>query len=229
MGRVDEGAVGSRAVDVWVRPVGPDVDRSCLDDVELARLATFRDSAQARSYAAGHVLARSALAGLLGVPPADLRFDRTCPTCGAQHGRPLLEGAVLHLSLTRTASTVAVATSESAPVGVDVEVISGTDFPGFADTALHPDERAAVEVADRPTRLRQRAVAWARKEAALKAAGVGLAVDPASMRTPESGIRTRLVALGVDVTVVDLALDVPGVVGAVALLGPGGPLSVRWR
>jgi 4'-phosphopantetheinyl transferase len=226
---VDDGADGTRAVDVWVRVVGPDVDTSCLDDLERARLASFRDSAQARAYAAGHVLARTALAGVLGAHPAALRFDRTCRTCGAQHGRPVLEDATLHLSLTRTRETIAVAVSESTPVGVDVEVISGTDFPGFADTALHPDEREAIEVADRATRLRRRAVAWARKEAALKAAGVGVTVDPASVQTPPSGIRTRLGGLGVDVTVVDLSLDVADVVGAVALLGPGGTVSVRWR
>jgi 4'-phosphopantetheinyl transferase len=226
---VDDDPVGTRAVDVWVRPVGPDVDTSCLDDLERARLASFHDSLEARSYAAGHVLARTALACVLGVQPGVLRFDRTCHRCGAQHGRPVLQGAPVHMSLSRTHATVAVAVSESGPVGVDVESISGTDFPGFADTALHPDERAAIEVADRATRLRQRAVAWARKEAVLKAAGVGLSVDPTSVRTPPSGIRTHLAVLGVDVTVVDLPLDVLGGVGAVALLGPGGTISVRWR
>lgn len=227
-----DGAEGATQLDVWVRHVEPPIDTSCLDDVELARLATLRDPAQRRSYAAGHVLARRALAEVLGVAPRDLRFDRTCAACGGQHGRPVVEGAPLHVGLTRTREVVAVVVSETGPVAIDVESIDGTDFPGFPDIALHPGERESVEAgdpgdpADRP---RRRAVAWARKEAALKAAGVGLRVDPASLPTPPNGIRTRLDAVGVDVTVVDLPLEVPGVVGAVALLGPGGAVSVRWR
>lgn len=220
-------------VDVWVRQVEADVDPSCLDDVERARLEAFRDARQARSYAAGHVLARTVLATVLGVEPPALRFDRTCAVCGAQHGRPVLEGTRLHVGLARTDGVVAFAVSADAAVGVDVESVSGTDFPGFPDTALHPDERAAVEVADGSARLRRRAVAWTRKEAVLKAAGVGLRVDPATFHTPPSGIPTQVPGVDGDVTVVDLdlgsRLDLAEVVGAVALLRPAGAVSARLR
>ncbi|MCY7364679.1 MAG: 4'-phosphopantetheinyl transferase superfamily protein [Frankiaceae bacterium] len=64
----------------------------------------------------------------------------------------------------------AVAVSAAGPVGVDIEQVSGTAFDGFAEVALAPPERDGT-----PT---ERARAWTRKEADLKARGTGLTVDP---------------------------------------------------
>lgn len=218
-------------VDVWVRPV-PDhlVDTRLLDPVETERLAGTRDEATRRSYAAGHVLVRTALAQLLGQRPEQLTFDRACPHCGDQHGPPvLLQDKGLHISLSRTPRLVAVAITRYGPVGVDVEVVSSTDFEGFPEAALHPAERHEVEVHDRQERLHRRATSWARKEAVLKSLGVGLRTDPVSVRTPLSGIPTRWDGFGEPFIVIDLALPHPGVVGAVALLGATDGLSVRER
>jgi 4'-phosphopantetheinyl transferase len=225
--------VGSpeQVVEVWVRPV-PDevVGIELLDAVETARLASFRDDSARRSYAAGHVLLRSALGEWLGEQPGSLAFDRTCASCGKQHGRPiLLQDNGVHVSLSRTSTLVAVAATRVGPVGIDVEMVASSDFDGFAATALHPDERADVEVASHADRLHRRATSWARKEAALKALGVGLRTDPASVQTPPSGIRTEWDGFASPFTVVDLALDVAGAVGAVAVLGASGQLTVRAR
>lgn len=221
-------------VDVWVRAV-PDhlVGTDSLDPVELARLASFHDGTARRSYAAGHVLLRGALGEWLGGPPSRFGFNRTCPRCGEPHGRPiLLQDNGVHVSLSRTGTLVAVAVTRVGPVGVDVETVESTDFDGFEATALHPDERADVEVAHRQERLHRRATSWARKEAALKALGVGLRRDPASVRTPPSGIRTHWDGFASPFTVVDLSPDLlasTGTVGAVAVLGAGDQLTVRPR
>jgi 4'-phosphopantetheinyl transferase len=218
------------AVDVWARPV-PDrlVDTRVLDPVETDRLAGLRDEANRRSYAAGHLLVRTALTHLLGHRPG-LTFDWACSHCGAQHGPPvLLQDKGLHISLSRTPLLVAVAITRSGPVGVDVETVSSTDFDGFPRTALHPAERHDVEVQDQHERLRRRATSWARKEAVLKSLGVGLRTDPASVPTPPSGIPTRWDGFEESFTVLDLALPHPDVVGAVALLGATDGISVRDR
>lgn len=221
-------------MDVWVRVVNDDlVDTRLLDRVEAGRLASLQDETARRSYAAGHVLLRRALADLLGRHPSDYTFDRTCAHCGEQHGRPiLLQDRGVHLSLSRTPTLVAVAVTLAGPVGVDVETVASTDFDGFAQTALHPGERDDVEVSHRPERLHRRATSWARKEAALKALGVGLRTDPASVRTPPSGIPTHWDGFASGFTVVDLVLDRPDVedtVGAVAVVDVGGQLTVRVR
>lgn len=63
-----------------------------------------------------------------------------------------------------------------AAVGIDLEAAGAADFDGFDGVALHPEEMGA---GDR-TRL------WVRTEAVLKSHGVGLDVDPTSVRVDRS-------------------------------------------
>ena len=203
-------------VDVWVRravdvPGGQDL----LDEHERRSLASAVASRQARAYAAAHALARRAVAQVAGGSPAEVRFDRTCPECGGQHGRPTLPDVPdVWVSLSRTEEVVAVAVS-ALPVGVDVE---SAERARFAAVALHPGERA-----EDPAR------SWTRKEAALKALGTGLRTDPASLRTPPDGIPTDLAGDGTWVTVRDVPVPWPGHAVAVAVAGRADPLEVRTR
>lgn len=221
--------MGDAVVDVWVRDTGlerapsPEVvgDAGALDEHERERWARFVDAPSSRSYLALHLLARSRIGLLLGRPPESLRFDRTCPDCGRQHGRPLLvDDPGLHLSLSRTGSVVALALSRSGPVGIDVEQVDGAQFEGFGDVALHAHERAATD--GDPSDAASDAASWVRKEAALKALGVGLRVDPTTFVTPRAGVLSEVVPGMPCLTVMDV--DAPtGCVAAVALSsGPGG-------
>ncbi len=204
-------------VDLWVRRAADVPDgRALLDEHERQQLAAKIAPHHAQAYAAAHALARRAVGQVAGVSPAALRFDRTCWACGEQHGPPTLpELPDLHVSLSRTDEVVAVAVS-ALPVGVDVEGDDRTRFDGFDAVALHPDDRD-----ERPT------TSWTRKEAALKALGVGLRVDPASLRTPPDGIPTVLDGLGAWVTVRDVSVPWPGHSAAVAVVGQA--LEVRIR
>jgi 4'-phosphopantetheinyl transferase len=215
-------------VDVWVRQTGIHLASSpqlagALDEHERERWARFVDAPSARSYLELHLLARSQIGLLLGRPPESLRFDRTCPDCGRQHGRPLLvDDPGLHLSLSRTGSVVAVALSRSGPVGIDVEQVDGVRFEGFGQVALHArdltgrGDRGAVTDA----------TSWVRKEAALKALGVGLRVDPTTFVTPRTGVLAEVVPGMPCLTVMDV--DAPtGCAAAVALASGPGALEVR--
>lgn len=221
------------AVDVWTRRVADVPDgRDLLDDHERATLARIVPPSAAMAYAAGHVLARRAVASVVGSTPSSLRFDRTCSTCGAPHGRPVLVGsAALELSLSRCDDWVAVAISTALPVGVDIESIEDVRFPGFPDVALHPDERDGVENTS-DGQFRQRARSWVRKEAALKSLGIGLRTDPADLRTPPSGIPIDVLGDGaarVTVTVHDLVLPWPEAAAAVAVAGQARRVDIRSR
>ena len=236
--------MGDAVVDVWVRDTGVEgahspgvADAGALDEHERDRWTRFVDASSARAYLALHLLARSQIGLLLGRPPGSLRFDRTCPDCGRQHGRPLLvDDPGLHLSLSRTGSVVALALSRSGPVGIDVEQTDGAQFEGFGRVALHVRERGAAADApsgapsdapsDAAPDAASDAASWVRKEAALKALGVGLRVDPTTFVTPRPGVFAEVVPGMPGLTVVDV--DAPtGCAAAVALTsGPGG-LEVR--
>lgn len=121
-------------------------------------------------------LVRLAVATHVGVHPDVVTVIRACPTCASsQHGRPvvLLDGAprpAPWVSLSRAGELVVVAVTDAGPVGVDVEVVPDLPRPDFATFALHTGERAASAW--------EQATTWVRKEAVLKAVGLGLRLDP---------------------------------------------------
>lgn len=228
-GRVGADHPATAVVDVWLRRV-VDVPpgRELLDRHERAVLAGLAIHAAASAYAAGHVLLRRAVADVVGSTPGALCFDRACSVCGGQHGRPVLrDDLTVSVSLSHTVEVVAVAVTRSGPVGIDVETDVGADFDGYAQMALHEDERASVED-PAPGRARRRTVAWVRKEAALKALGVGLRHDPSRLPAPTTSTRTTIDGVG-DVVVVDLAVPWAGTSAAVAVSGPLDGIDVRLR
>ena len=132
-----------------------------------------------------HELLRAEAARFHEVPIEAVVVVHECPRCGSDaHGRPrLLPTAAVrhpgHVSLARAGDLSVVALTDVGPVGVDVEAVDAAGFPGFDDVALHPDEHASS--AEDRTRL------WVRKEALLKAYGLGLAVDPREVLVDDDG------------------------------------------
>jgi len=115
-------------------------------------------SSRPGSFLAGRLLLRDLIAEL----GAEGDLVAVCPDCGGPHGKPLLQGSSLQLSLSHGAGVVVAAASWDAPVGIDVEAP-----PSAAALA------AIGEVAGEATLER-----WTRVEAILKADGRGLRVDP---------------------------------------------------
>jgi 4'-phosphopantetheinyl transferase len=112
-------------------------------------------------------------------PAGPVSTGRICPVCGSdRHGRPYLRGwtgsAAPAISISRTEGATLVAVSSGGPVGVDVERLCGFPDASVADVLLHPTEG--------PMTPRELATTWVRKEALLKASGVGLSVDPRTIR-----------------------------------------------
>jgi len=135
-----------------------------------------------------HAVLRAEAARFHGVAPAKIVLAHECPRCGSDaHGRPrLLATAAVrrpaYVSLARAGDMSVAAITYAGPVGVDVEAEGAADFAGFEDVALHPGERATTPADS--TR------AWVRKEAVLKACGLGLSVDPSDVRLDDDGLAT---------------------------------------
>jgi 4'-phosphopantetheinyl transferase len=116
---------------------------------------------------AGRALLRGLAAAQLGVAPEDVPLVQRCPDCGGPHGRPVVEGSDLHVSLSRCAlGTVAVAAWGRA-IGVDVE-----------PRELPPERLDAI----RSVAGGDGVAHWTAVEAVLKADGRGLRVDPRRVR-----------------------------------------------
>ena len=128
-----------------------------------------------------------------------VEFGHRCLTCGStEHGQPFA-GGVGGLSLSRAGGLVLAAIADG-PVGIDHEPI-GSEVP--REVVAHPSESGDA------LRL------WVRKEAILKATGLGLQIDPTSFWIDEAGRPSPITGYdGPPLRVEDLDLD--GFVAAIA-------------
>jgi 4'-phosphopantetheinyl transferase len=126
-----------------------------------------------------HAALRLVLGRLTGTAPERLRFERRCEHCGgAGHGKPRLAGRTdLGFSISHSGELALIAVARGLRVGADVERIRRrTDVLAIARGSLSARERHAIE--SLPAGEERRAEffrCWTRKEAYLKALGVGLA------------------------------------------------------
>jgi 4'-phosphopantetheinyl transferase len=164
----------------WARPrhARPWLER-LLDQAERDRRGRLhRKGDQDRSTVAV-ALTRLVIGRHTGRHPSLLHFDRTCATCGAQHGKPRLTGddSGLQFSVSHSGERVAVAVVRGAGVGVDVEqVVPDLDVDALARQVLSEEERAALGRLAPADRQGGFLTFWTKKEALLKATGDGLRV-----------------------------------------------------
>ena len=143
-----------------------------LSEAERARAARFVQAADRARHLLGRALARHELARRLGVPARTLRFVDDA------QGKPGLADSSLPASfnLAHSGDWIACVSADGTPVGIDVqEHVPGMARPDDYGPVFGPRERAAIDAArDTPERIAAFARTWARKEALLKAVGIGL-------------------------------------------------------
>ncbi|MBT2471039.1 4'-phosphopantetheinyl transferase superfamily protein [Streptomyces sp. ISL-66] len=172
-------AVSVWALDTTLDIVGgyrvPDA-AAVLDAAEVERAAKLLREADRHRYLTSHLGLRALLGGYLGRDPQAVELTREdCPCCGGPHGRPAVVGGGVHFSLSHSGDLAYFAFAR-VPVGVDVEAVPGPAATDDVLTSLHAEEIAELRPlsdADRPSAL---ARVWSRKEACLKATGVGIAL-----------------------------------------------------
>ncbi|MFE5261889.1 4'-phosphopantetheinyl transferase family protein [Streptomyces coelicoflavus] len=233
------------AVHVWQGKV-----TDHFDPVVLALLSPDERAVAARRpapigtrYAKVHAEVRRILASYLDADPGELRMGRMpCPRCpDPAHGRPRLvaPGTDLDFNLSRSGPHWLLAVSARGPVGVDLETARPVaDLWTTAAAVMSPSElRHLRSLPDEAARTAAYYRAWTRKEAVVKASGVGVVADlravdvrphasaPVSVRHAEPrGPQVWLVRdlpLGPD-RYGALAGE-PEAHGPVLLVGPAGP------
>ncbi|MEU6055943.1 4'-phosphopantetheinyl transferase superfamily protein [Streptomyces xanthochromogenes] len=171
-------------VDVWCWVDGTDVPDSVLpllSDSERARAQRLRFGRHSAAYIWSRVHAKRILGPLLGLPPEQVRIGvRPCPGCGSpDHGPPtILPYRGVDISLSHSEGYSALAVSTRGPVGLDIEKVRALDYEALAAVSLSARERAHVAAHDVPSAFLR---CWTRKEAVLKAVGIGLHSDLAAL------------------------------------------------
>lgn len=142
-----------------------------LSDSESVRASRFVLPGLGQTWAAAHVLVREVLGRATLTPPERVQMRR------GEHGKPLSDDVEFSLSHTGTRVLIGLG---GRPLGVDVEAVPSEQTATQLSGCLHPRETAellALPVAQRPEAF---ARVWVRKEAMLKALGIGLLRDLAA-------------------------------------------------
>lgn len=151
-----------------------------IDAREHERVQRQRRTEHRQDLALAYALHRLVLARALDMPAARVPLGRD------PHGRPVLEGMAVETSLSHADGHVAIAISLQGPVGVDIEPAARADgMQEIAGRVCHGDEHARIAACRDTEQGGALLDLWVRKEAFLKAAGVGLAREMDTFALPE--------------------------------------------
>lgn len=168
-------------VQVWCLPEAPlavacAAVRTTLSDDELRRADRYRRAGDARWFVARRGLLRLLLGRLCGGDAAAVQF------AASADGKPALlapSDTGLGFGVAQTEGMSVLAIGRSVDIGIDVERrVDGPDLFGLAEEVFSAEEQRVLRDADPTHRAAQFFATWARKEALLKALGVGLSGEP---------------------------------------------------
>ena len=184
---------------------------------EHARAARFGLGRDGQRYLAARHALRRLLAEALDRAPQDVVLEPD--EFGKLH---LVPRGSLHFNLSHSAHESLIGISRDRPIGVDVEVVHEViDAEALVETLFTAGERAAWSRAAPALRDRTFLACWTRKEACLKALGVGLSERLGSIEVGcDPDLRVVTIAAGARGSAVTLqSLDWPcASVAAVAVL-----------
>lgn len=146
-----------------------------LDAAQRARVLRQQRAIDRDVRVVAYALQRLLLGYVLGQAPSAVQLERTAD------GAPVLEGCVGATSLSHAEQHIAIAVDAGQRVGVDIEPLSRCGHLGDIATQIcHPSE--VRHSSDMPgSQYEQWLLSlWVRKEAVLKAAGVGLSHEMTS-------------------------------------------------
>jgi 4'-phosphopantetheinyl transferase len=170
--------LGPDDVHVWHAslPVAPGVADTCQsllapDERERAGRMLVRTAREL--FVVGRGTLRALLGGYLSVAAADVRFSYSPfgrPWVPAGDNRPALQFSISH-----SGTQIVLAFARAARVGIDIErVRTDADCDAIAARFFKPAERAVLSSLARADRIDAFFACWTRKEAVLKAVGLGI-------------------------------------------------------
>ena len=170
---------------------GPEETRSlesCLSDAERERAARFRFERDRRRFIVARARLREELATRLGVSAGQIEFAY------GENGKPRLANQALQFSVSHCDDVALFAFSKTAEVGVDIEAIRPVrEADAIAVQFFSPLEHAGYAALAPRDRLLGFFRVWTRKEAYVKALGVGfsMALERFDLSVAPRGWRLR--------------------------------------
>lgn len=153
--------------------VGVDSDFNVLSAAEKDRASRFVQHEDAQRYVVAHTALRQLLSQLTGIAPRQLVFTKnefSKPALAPQHNR-----ANIHFNLSHSGQYVIIGLSKH-PIGVDIEWINiNFKHQNLLPHYFSTTEAALINEAPNPSAAFYNN--WTRKEALVKAIGIGLTGD----------------------------------------------------
>ena len=144
-----------------------------LNDDERERAARFHFERDRNRFVVGRGTLREVLGELLEISPTDVQF-----AYGPQGKPALAHDTDLRFNLSHSQDWALLAVTEGREVGVDLEFLRQDLNPlEVAPSVFSPEECAALENLPEPERLAAFYGYWTRKEAFIKALGLGFTRD----------------------------------------------------
>lgn len=201
-----------------------------LSSEEVRRSTRFARDRRRDEFVTGAALLRLLVRNELGIDATTFPVERVCPDCGQSHGRPRLPARHgIQVSVAHAGGWVGVASSRQ-PVGIDIEQYEPR-FVGLESSILSSNEIFRIGDQSIPDRTATLTTAWTRKEASLKALGIGLRVPLNSLEVIESS-PLRAVGPALDgrgtIYLRDIAVDTLHV-GAVAVRVDSPPCHIKMH
>ena len=137
---------------------------------EVARAERYRFEAPRRRFVAARGLLREILGGYLNLPPARMQFQTNA------WGKPLLSQPqeALQFNVAHTSDLLLVAVTADRAVGIDVETVRPVEnLNALVARTFSSRERAAFRILPPSQQLEAFYATWTRKEAYMKARGLG--------------------------------------------------------
>jgi 4'-phosphopantetheinyl transferase len=157
-----------------------DLCRTLLNSDELERADKFKNPADAAGFILCRGLLRRILADCLDADPAGLQFNRN------QQGKPFLADSELEFNVSHSRDRLLIAVTSGRAVGVDIEFRrSGLSMVSIAKRWFAPDEQTFFQTSENPER--DFFDIWAKKEAYVKALGLGIYKDLNTFAVPVGG------------------------------------------
>ena len=143
---------------------------SLLNEEEQASAARMKAERRLHEFVLGRYQLKNLLAEKLKTAPSSITFQKR------KHGKLYLDNSPVFFNLTHSGEYLGIGISEKYEIGIDIEHITrrGTDISGIAERYFTKAESHTIETAPKERKTALFYEAWTKKEAVLKATGIGI-------------------------------------------------------